>query len=137
MATAGGDLIQTTSTSTSTGTITLAATASDAQHQPFPASFTGQTVAYLIQHQSIDTQFELGEGVYTHSTRTLTRPPANVVFGSLGAGVNTDFSAGGLVVSNVAKFALATASQFGLATPAQIQQLNDLAAALAYEPANF
>lgn len=124
MATAAGDLIQTTSSSSSTGTITLAATASDAKHQPFPASFNGQTIAYLIQHQSIEGQFELGEGVYTHSGRTLTRPAANVVFGTAGAGANTDFSVGGLLVSNVAKLAFASVSQFGLVTPAQMAALN-------------
>ena len=99
----GGDRIKTTSASNSTGPITLDVAAADGLHQAFPSTLDGKQVSYLIEHATIQAQWELGRGVYTHTTpvRTLTRPIAQVRLSSAGAGQNVNFSAGGLVVSIV------------------------------------
>ena len=89
----GGDRIKTTSASSSTGAITLDAAAADGLHQAFPAALDGKQVSYLIEHSTIQAQWELGRGVYTHTTplRTLTRPIAQVRLSSAGAGQNVNF----------------------------------------------
>ena len=99
----GGDRIKTTSASSSTGAITLDAAPADGLHQAFPAALDGKQVSYLIEHSTNQAQWEVGRGVYTHTTptRTLTRPIAQVRLSSAGAGQNVNFSAGGLLVSVV------------------------------------
>lgn len=105
MTTAAADIVQTTSASNSVGTITLSASAysGNPRAQAFPAVLDGHSVSYLIEHSTVTAEWELGEGVYTHSSRQLTRPAAKVSRSSAGAGANVDFSSGGLIVSLLAK----------------------------------
>lgn len=106
MATGGGDIIQVTSVSSSTGAITLSATpyVGNLRAQAVPADQDGNAIGVLIEHSSIQSEWELVEGVYTHSTLNLTRPAAKVALGTNGPGANVDFSPGGLIVSVVDKY---------------------------------
>ena len=104
MTTAGANLVQVTSASSSTGALTLSATpwAGNPRAKAVPATLDGETVAVLVEHSSIQDEWELNvEAVYTHGTLNLTRPASGVDDGSAGPGANTDFSPGGLIVSIV------------------------------------
>ena len=88
----GGDRIKTTSGSGSTGAITLDAAPADGLHQAFSVALDGKTVSYLIEHSTNQALWEVGRGVYTHATRVLTRPAAQVRLSSVGAGQNANFT---------------------------------------------
>jgi len=73
------DRVKVTSTSTGTGAITLSSTAVSG-YQAFPSSLDGETVGYVIESGSA---WELGTGVYTHSSLNLTRSLRSSSTGSL------------------------------------------------------
>ena len=87
MATAGfyWDNVQESTTTTGTGTITLAGASSGYQafSTVIPSTPGTQWVYYRL---TSGTLWEVGYGLYTESSTTLTRPAANVTSGSSGAG---------------------------------------------------
>jgi hypothetical protein len=84
---------RTTTDTSGTGTVTLNASAADARSL-FAAFGAAAQVGYIIDFPS-SSQWEIGLGAYNGANPgTLTRPAANVIAGSAGAGVNVAFSAG-------------------------------------------
>lgn len=77
------DNVQETTTTTGTGTITLAGAVSG--YQAFSTAIT-TTNEYVYYRLTSGTLWEVGYGLYTLSGTTLTRPAANVLSGSSGAG---------------------------------------------------
>lgn len=73
------DRVKVTSTSTGTGAITLSSTAVSG-YQAFPSSLDGETVGYVIESGSA---WEIGTGVYTHSSLQLSRSLRSSSTGSL------------------------------------------------------
>ena len=72
MARPNADRVKAIWTGTGTGTITLGGAAPGEAVQAFPASLNGQTVPYLIIHETAN-EAEVGHGVYTHAGTTLSR----------------------------------------------------------------
>ena len=64
-----------------TGAVTLSSTAASG-YQAFPSSLDGETVGYVIE-ASGSSDWEIGTGVYTHSTLELTRSLRSSSTGSL------------------------------------------------------
>lgn len=84
------DRVKTTSTSTGSSAITLSSSGSTG-YQAFPSSLDGETVGYVIES---GTDWEIGTGVYTHSSLNLTRSLRSSSTGSLlnlGSGTHTVF----------------------------------------------
>ena len=63
------DRVKTTSTSTGSSAITLSSS-SPSGYQAFPSSLDGETVGYVIES---GTDWEIGTGVYTHSSASVAR----------------------------------------------------------------
>ena len=86
------DRVKTTSTSTGSSAITLSSSGATG-YQAFPSSLDGETVGYVIE-ASGGTDWEIGTGVYTHSTLGLSRTLRSSSTGSLlnlGSGTHTVF----------------------------------------------
>jgi hypothetical protein len=86
------DRVKTTSTSTGSSAITLSSSGATG-YQAFPSSLDGETVGYVIE-ASGGTDWEIGTGVYTHSSLNLTRSLRSSSTGSLlnlGSGTHTVF----------------------------------------------
>jgi hypothetical protein len=83
------DRVSDTSTTTGTGTLTLAGSP-PAGYRAFTAFTTGDTVRYSITSGD-NSEWEVGQGVWTSSGATLTRV---TVFASSNAGALVDFAAG-------------------------------------------
>ena len=84
------DRVKTTSTSTGSSAITLSSSGQTG-YQAFPSSLDGETVGYVIESGSA---WEIGTGVYTHSSLNLTRSLRSSSTGSLlnlGSGTHTVF----------------------------------------------
>ena len=84
------DRVKTTSTSTGSSAITLSSSGQTG-YQAFPSSLDGETVGYVIESGSA---WEIGTGVYTHSTLGLSRTLRSSSTGSLlnlGSGTHTVF----------------------------------------------
>lgn len=84
------DRVKTTSTSTGSSAITLSSSGATG-YQAFPSSLDGETVGYVIESGS---DWEIGTGVYTHSSLNLTRSLRSSSTGSLlnlGSGTHTVF----------------------------------------------
>jgi len=84
------DRVKTTSTSTGSSAITLSSSGATG-YQAFPSSLDGETVGYVIES---GTDWEIGTGVYTHSSLNLTRSLRSSSTGSLldlGSGTHTVF----------------------------------------------
>ena len=84
------DRVKTTSTSTGSSAITLSSS-SPSGYQAFPSSLDGETVGYVIES---GTDWEIGTGVYTHSSLGLSRTLRSSSTGSLlnlGSGTHTVF----------------------------------------------
>lgn len=81
--------------STTMGTISfvLSDTPVSGGHSPFPASLDGVQVRYTAVRTSSD-QYEVGEGYYTHATRTLSR---DTIEQSSSGGSRVNFSAAPVV----------------------------------------
>ena len=75
------DRVKTTSTSTGSSAITLSSSGATG-YQAFPSSLDGKTVGYVIE-ASGGTDWEIGTGVYTHSTLGLSRTLRSSSTGSL------------------------------------------------------
>ncbi|MEL0099645.1 MAG: hypothetical protein VW907_08830, partial [Opitutae bacterium] len=84
------DRVKTTSTSTGSSAITLSSSGATG-YQAFPSALDGETVGYVIES---GTDWEIGTGVYTHSSLNLTRSLRSSSTGSLlnlGSGTHTVF----------------------------------------------
>ena len=84
------DRVKTTSPSTGQSAITLSSTGATG-YQAFPSSLDGETVGYVIES---GTDWEIGTGVYTHSSLGLSRTLRSSSTGSLlnlGSGPHTVF----------------------------------------------
>lgn len=90
------DRVADTSTTTGTGTFTLAG-APPTGYRAFTAHTTGATVRYCIASAD-QSEWEVGEGVWTSSGATLTRV---TVYASSNAGALVSFSAGTKTVVEV------------------------------------
>lgn len=102
------DRVQETTATTGTGTITLAGAVSG--YQSFTTAFGANvTVNYCI---TSGTAWEVGQGVFTNSGTTLTRPAANVLAGSSGVATN---------------ITLAGTSNVFLVTPANLELVTSFA----------
>lgn len=90
------DRVADTTTTTGTGTVTLGGTPPTG-YRAFTAHTTGATVRYCIASGD-NSEWEVGEGVWTSSGATLTRV---TVYASSNAGSLVSFSAGTKTVSEV------------------------------------
>jgi hypothetical protein len=77
------DNVEETTTTTGTGSVTLAGAVSGYQAFSTVIPSGTQSVYYRITN---GTLWEVGYGLYTNATTVLTRPAANVLSGSSGAG---------------------------------------------------